>query len=73
VLADAYVKGVRGQVNWTDGFAAMVTDAEIEPPNNLDPRDRSASTMVGRGAIPDWLKYGYITPKYARAVSRAVE
>jgi putative alpha-1,2-mannosidase len=73
VLADAYVKGVRGQVNWTDGYAAMVKNAEVQPPNNNDPRDTSSSTKEGRGALPDWLKYGYITPTYGRSVSRAVE
>ena len=73
VLADAYVKGVRGQVNWDDAFAAMVTDAEVTPPNNFDPRDTTGSTKEGRGALPDWLQYGYITPKFGRSASRAVE
>ncbi|PQE23223.1 glycosyl hydrolase family 92 protein [Rutstroemia sp. NJR-2017a BVV2] len=73
VLADAYIKGVRGAVNWTTGYQAMVKDAEIVPVNNNDPRDLSSSTKEGRGALPDWLNLGYITPKYGRAVSRAVE
>ncbi|KAB8303439.1 hypothetical protein EYC80_004864 [Monilinia laxa] len=73
VLADAYVKGVRGAVNWTAGYQAMVKDAEVVPVNNNDPRDNSSSTKEGRGALPDWLQYGYITPKYGRSVSRAVE
>jgi len=73
VLADAYVKGVRGAVNWTDGFAAMQTDAEVVPPNNFDPKAPESSTKEGRGALPDWLEYGYITPHFTRAVSRAVE
>ncbi|KAK8105394.1 hypothetical protein PG999_008753 [Apiospora kogelbergensis] len=73
VLADAYVKGVRGAVDWEDAFKAMVTDAETVPPNNNDPRDRSASTKEGRGALPDWLEHGYITTKYKRSVSQAVE
>jgi predicted alpha-1,2-mannosidase len=73
VLADAYVKGVRGGVNWNDGFAAMQTDAEVVPPNNFDPRAPDSSTKEGRGALPDWLQYGYITPRFTRAVSRAVE
>lgn len=29
VLADAYVKELRGGINWTDGYAAMVKDAEV--------------------------------------------
>lgn len=73
VLADAYVKGVRGSVNWADGYQAMVKDAEVTPPNNDDPRDPSSSTKEGRGALPDWLQLGYITPKYGRSVTRAVE
>ncbi|KAL1867350.1 hypothetical protein VTK73DRAFT_4229 [Phialemonium thermophilum] len=73
VLADAYVKGVRGKVNWEDGYAAMQKDAEVTPANNNDPRDPSSSTKEGRGALPDWLNYGYITPTYGRSVSRAVE
>ena len=73
VLADAYVKGVRGAVNWADGYSAMVTDAEQTPPNNNDPQAPDSSTMEGRGALPDWLEYNYITPNFSRAVSRAVE
>jgi predicted alpha-1,2-mannosidase len=73
VLADAYVKGVRGSVNWEDGFSAMQTDAGVVPANNFDPKSPDSSTKEGRGALPDWLQYGYITPRFSRAVSRAVE
>lgn len=75
VLADAYVKGVRGQVNWDDGYAAMVKDAEVQPNNTVppDPMAPDSSTKEGRGALPDWKKYGYITPSYSRAGSRAVD
>ncbi|KAK6606037.1 alpha-mannosidase family protein [Botrytis cinerea] len=73
LYTDAYVKGVRGAVNWTTGYQAMVKDAEVTPANNNDPRDNSSSTKEGRGALPDWLQHGYITPKYGRSVSRAVE
>lgn len=73
VLADAYIKGVRGAVNWEDGFSAMQTDAEVVPPNNFDPQAPDSSTKEGRGALPDWLQYGYITPQFTRAVSQAVE
>lgn len=75
ILADAYVKGVRGQVDWTDGYAAMVKDAEVQPPNTIppDPMAPDSSTAQGRGALPDWLKFGFITHKYTRAASRAVE
>lgn len=73
VLADAYVKGVRGAINWEDGFSAMQTDAEVTPTPNNDPKAPDSSTKEGRGALPDWLHYGYITPRFTRAVSRAVE
>lgn len=73
VLADAYVKGVREAVNWEDGFSAMQTDAEVTPPPNNDPKAPDSSTKEGRGALPDWLQYNYITPRFTRAVSRAVE
>ena len=73
VLADAYTKGVRGQVNWEDGYSAMVKDAEVTPPNNNDPSAPDSSTKEGRGALPDWLEYDYLTPTFSRAVSRAVE
>ncbi|KAF7176694.1 hypothetical protein CNMCM7691_003707 [Aspergillus felis] len=74
ILADAYVKGVRGAVNWDDGYKAMLKDAEVAPPNDpLDPMAPDSSTKEGRGALPDWLRLGYITPKYTRAVTRAVE
>jgi putative alpha-1,2-mannosidase len=75
VLADAFVKGVRGQVNWEDGYAAMVKDAEVTPPNTTPPDFDSpeSSTKEGRGALPDWLAYGFITPTYTRAASRAVD
>jgi predicted alpha-1,2-mannosidase len=74
VLADAYVKGVRGAVNWIDGFSAMQTDAEVTPLLEIiDPKAPDASTKEGRGALLDWLQYGYITPRFTRAVSRAVE
>jgi len=73
VLADAFVKGVRGAVNWTDGFAALQKDVEVQPPNNYDPIAPEASTEEGRGALPDWIRYGWTTPAFTRAVSQAVE
>ncbi|OAA62347.1 alpha-1,2-mannosidase family protein [Cordyceps fumosorosea ARSEF 2679] len=73
VFADAYVKGVRGRVDWDAAFASMVKNAEVVPPNNNDSRDPTGSTREGRSALPDWLEYGYITPEFSRSVSRAVE
>ena len=52
VLADAYVKGLRGAINWTDGYAAMVKNAEV--PTN-------GSNKEGRGAGADWLRHGYVS------------
>lgn len=72
VLADAYVKGLKG-INWTDGYAAMKTDAEVLPYNNFDLEDRTQSTKEGRGALLDWLSYGFITPNYGRSISKTVE
>ena len=74
VLADAYVKGVRGQINWDDGYAAIVKDAEVTPVNgDPDPQAPDSSTNEGRGALPDWIAYGFITPAFSRSASRAVE
>jgi putative alpha-1,2-mannosidase len=48
-------------------------DAEVTPINNNDPRDPSSSTKEGRGALSDWLSLGYITPKYGKSGTTAVE
>jgi putative alpha-1,2-mannosidase len=45
----------------------------LKPPNSDDPIAPDSSTKEGRGALPDWLSLSYITPKFSRAVSRAVE
>ncbi|TKA61306.1 hypothetical protein B0A49_09728 [Cryomyces minteri] len=73
VLADAYVKGIGGAINWTEGYMAMKTDAEVVPYNNFDPQDLTQSTKEGRGALPDWLTHGFVTPKYGRSISKTVE
>jgi putative alpha-1,2-mannosidase len=52
---------------------AMREYAEVVPPNSDDPIAPDSSTKEGRGALPDWLSLGYITPKFSRAVSRVVE
>jgi putative alpha-1,2-mannosidase len=52
---------------------AMREHAEVVPPNSDDPIAPDSSTKEGRGALPDWLSLGYITPKFSRAVSWAVE
>ncbi|CCU81414.1 alpha-1,2-mannosidase [Blumeria hordei DH14] len=73
VLADAYVKGLDGGINWDDAFAAMQTDAELTPYNTNDAGDPTSSVKEGRGALPDWLQFGWITPRFSRSVSRTVE
>ncbi|KAI9706203.1 MAG: hypothetical protein M1820_004964 [Bogoriella megaspora] len=74
VLADAYVKGLRGGINWTDGYAAMVKDAEVVPYNTFSYDDPTASVKEGRGALYDWIPLGYVSSdKSTRYVSRSVE
>ena len=74
MLADAYVKGLRGAINWTDGYAAMKTNAEAIPYNTWDATDLSASTKEGRGALGDWLELGYVSQdRNTRCISRTVE
>jgi predicted alpha-1,2-mannosidase len=76
ILADAYVKGLGKadkSINWTAAYQAALTDAEVVPDNNFDPTDPTGSTKEGRGALPDWLRYGFVTPTYARCVSRTIE
>ncbi|KAF2740983.1 glycosyl hydrolase [Polyplosphaeria fusca] len=74
VLADAYVKGLRGAINWTDGYAAMVKNAEVLPYNTFSLDDLTGSTKEGRGALYDWLEVGYISvDRSGRCISRTVE
>ncbi|KAL9112028.1 MAG: hypothetical protein Q9227_003648 [Pyrenula ochraceoflavens] len=74
VLADAYVKGLRGAINWTAGYAAMVKDAEVVPYNTFSYDDPSASVKEGRGGLQDWLNLSYVSAdQNTRAVSRTVE
>jgi len=73
VLADAYVKGLQGGINWTDGYLAMKTNAELQPYNNFDFEDPSGSTKEGRGGLQDWLKYGYVTTTRGRCLSKTVD
>lgn len=74
VLADAYVKGLQGGINWTDAYAAMVKDAEVTPYNTFDPTDLTASTKEGRGALDDWKELGYVSQdRNTRCISRTIE
>lgn len=39
----------------------------------MDLEDPTSSTKEGRGAQPDWLDYGFITPNFSGSVSKTVE
>lgn len=74
ILADAYVKGLRGGINWTAGYQAMVKDAEVLPYNTFSPNDMTGSVKEGRGALQDWLELGFLSQdRSARSLSKAVE
>jgi putative alpha-1,2-mannosidase len=74
VLADAYIKGLREGINWTDGYAAMVKNAEVQPANTFSYDDPTGSVKEGRGALYDWLALGYVSSdKSTRGISRTVE
>jgi len=51
ILADAYIKGIEGGINWNDGYAAVVKDAEVEPFDWC---------CEGRGGLDSWKRLGYI-------------
>ena len=73
-IEDAYVKGLRGGINWTDGYRAMVKDAEVIPYNTYSFDDFTASVKEGRGALKDWLELGYVSSDNStRCISRTVE
>jgi putative alpha-1,2-mannosidase len=74
VLADAYVKGLKGGINWTAGYEAMKKNAEVQPYNTYSYDDPSASVKEGRGALYDWIPLGYVSAdRSTRPVSRTVE
>jgi putative alpha-1,2-mannosidase len=67
VLSDAYIKGLRHDINWTDAFAAMRTNAEVIP-------DLRTPDKEGRAALSDWKDLGYVSQdRNERCVSRTVE
>ncbi|KKP04639.1 glycosyl hydrolase [Trichoderma harzianum] len=73
VLADAYVKGYTGGINWKDGYKAVWTDAEVIPPPNNDPEDASCTDNQGRCGLPDWINLGYVSTTFSSSISRTVE
>ncbi|KAI9691260.1 MAG: hypothetical protein M1820_009818 [Bogoriella megaspora] len=73
VLADSYLKGISEGVDWNLGYEAVVSDAEIEPPN---------WDLEGRGGLANWKRLGYIPTNNTdllgngtetRSISRTVE
>ncbi|KAH7056959.1 glycoside hydrolase family 92 protein [Macrophomina phaseolina] len=73
ILADVYLKGVRDGINWEDGYAAVVKDAEVEPYDWC---------CQGRGGLDSWKSLGYIPVEdfdykgfgtMTRSVSRTLE
>lgn len=73
VLTDAYIKGIRGGIDWNKGYEAVKKDAEVEP---FDWCCR------GRGGIDSWKRLGYVPVQdfdykgfgtLTRTISRTVE
>lgn len=73
VLADSYLKNISEGVDWATAYEAIVSDAEVEPPN---------WNVEGRGGLQSWKTLGYIpTDDYdpygvgtmTRSISRTVE
>ncbi|KAF2843067.1 glycoside hydrolase family 92 protein [Patellaria atrata CBS 101060] len=74
VLADAYVKGLRGAINWTDGYLAVKKDAEVLPYFDFNPVAPLGSLKEGRGALDDWIPLGYVSAdRNHLCVSKSVE
>ena len=63
VVADAYVKGLKG-IDYETAFAAMIHDAEVPPADQQ---------KEGRGGLKDYNEKGYITLADERSGSRTVE
>ena len=74
ILADAYVRGLRGQVNWTAGYAAMVKDAEVQPFTTFALPETTIGRKEGRGCLNEWKVIGYVSSDVSTMpVSRSVE
>lgn len=63
VVADAYVKGLKG-IDYETAFAAMVHDAEVPPAD---------AQKEGRGGLKDYNEKGFITLADERSGSRTAE
>lgn len=51
LIADAYLKGLRG-IDWETAYRAMVKDAEVSPADQM---------KEGRGDLADWKTLGYLS------------
>ncbi len=73
VLADVFVKGISQDIDWDDGYNAVVQDAEVEPYDWC---------CEGRGGLDSWKSLGYIPVQdfdykghgtMTRSISRTLE
>ena len=64
VIADAYVKGLKG-INYRLGLEAMMKDAMIPPGGNEE--------KEGRGGLTDYQRLGYVSSSFVRAGTRTLE
>lgn len=68
------MKGLRGAINWTEGYAAVKKDAEVVPFYDINPVDSQGSLRHGRGALDDWIPLGYVSAdRNTRCISKTVE
>ncbi|MBC7888442.1 MAG: glycoside hydrolase family 92 protein [Ferruginibacter sp.] len=64
VIADAYVKGLKG-IDYELGLKAMLKNADT-PPGGIEEKE-------GRGGLYDYNKLGYVSSGFVRAGTRTVE
>jgi len=64
VIADAYVKGLKG-ISYGTALKAMLKDATIPPGGNEE--------KEGRGGLTDYNRLGYVSNEFVRAGNRTLE
>ncbi|KAF4125146.1 Glycosyl hydrolase family 92 [Geosmithia morbida] len=73
LIADSYVKGLDGGIDWETAYEAVVSDAEDQP---------AVWTLGGRGGLASWKKLGYVPTDdfdpvgvglFTRSISRTIE